>query len=256
MLAVTMQHIDKRLIKRRFSSAVLDYDQQATAQQMIHQRLISLLAQIQHRHFADVLEIGCGTGGLTKLLMQYLQAEYWELNDLCDMQAHLQEYLPKPFQFHCGDAETLSFEKKYDLIASASVVQWFADKAGFIERSPLWLKKHGFLLFSTFTSNNLKQIKTLTGVGLNYPTIDDWKGWLSPKFEILTLEQSEIVLYFEDPLAVLKHLKQTGVTATQQHGWTKGQLQVFCQQYQQNYTNSQQKIELTYSPLYILARLK
>lgn len=256
MLAVTMQHIDKGLIKQRFSSAVLDYDQQAIAQQRIHQRIISLLPQMQRQHFSNALEIGCGTGGLTKLLMQHLQVEHWELNDLCDMQTHLLEHLPEPFQFHCGDAEQLAFEKQYDLIASASVVQWFADKAGFIERCKVRLKTNGFLLFSTFTSDNLKQIKQLTGVGLTYPNLEDWQKWLSPEFEILALEQSEIVLHFDDPLAVLKHLKQTGVTATQQQGWTKGQLQAFCRQYQQNYTNSQQKVELTYSPLYVLARLK
>ncbi|HDR1333346.1 TPA: malonyl-ACP O-methyltransferase BioC [Pasteurella multocida] len=250
-----MERIDKGRIKQRFSAAVSNYDQQARAQQQIHQRLLSLLSYIDRQAFQRALEIGCGTGGLTKQLMSQLQVEHWELNDLCDMREHLQSVLPQPFHFHCGDAEQLPFPQQYDLIASASVVQWFEDKAGFIARCKVRLKKHGFLLFSTFTPNNLTQIKHLTGVGLTYPRLEDWQKWLVPEFEILALEHEEIVLHFDDPLAVLKHLKQTGVTATQQQGWTKGQLHAFCQQYQQHYRNAQHKVELTYTPMYVLARL-
>ncbi|MGC6407515.1 malonyl-ACP O-methyltransferase BioC [Bisgaard Taxon 45] len=250
-----MAIINKGRIKQCFSAARWDYDQQAIAQGLIHQHLMGLVAKMDPRPLKRVLEIGCGTGGLTKGLMSHLQAEHWDLNDLCDMQSHLRNQLPHPFQFHCGDAEQLPFPHQYDLIASASVVQWFEDKPGFIQRCKVRLKPRGFLLFSTFSPENLKQVKHLTGVGLTYPTLEMWRNWLQPEFEILTLEQREIVLHFADPLAVLKHLKQTGVTATQQQGWTKGQLQRFCQHYQQHYTNAQQQVELTYTPLYVLARL-
>ncbi|TRC65415.1 malonyl-[acyl-carrier protein] O-methyltransferase BioC, partial [Mannheimia haemolytica] len=39
-----MDRIDKGRIKQRFSAAVSNYDQQARAQQQIHQRLLSLLS--------------------------------------------------------------------------------------------------------------------------------------------------------------------------------------------------------------------
>lgn len=139
-----MDRIDKGRIKQRFSAAVSNYDQQARAQQQIHQRLLSLLSYIDRQAFQRALEIGCGTGGLTKQLMSQLQVEHWELNDLCDMREHLQSVLPQPFHFHCGDAEQLPFPQQYDLIASASVVQWFEDKAGFIARCKVRLKSTDF----------------------------------------------------------------------------------------------------------------
>lgn len=248
--------IDKLRVKQRFAAAVSNYDQQALAQQMIHQDLITLLAKMGRKHFQLVLEIGCGTGGLTQHLMQHLQVEQWELNDLCDMQEYLGEHLPQAFNFYCADAETFPFMQKYELIVSASVVQWFEDKQQFIVNCKKHLKEQGFLLLSTFTQENLKQIKQLTGIGLTYPSIEEWQTWLQPEFDILALTQKEIVLCFEHPLAALKHLKQTGVTATQQRGWTKGRLAQFCREYQQKYANAQQQVELTYSPLYMLARLK
>lgn len=248
--------IDKGRIKHRFFASALSYDQQAIAQQQIHQHLVHLLTERSELSFQRVLEIGCGTGGLTQHLMAHLQVEHWELNDLCDMQEYLQKRLTKPFYFYCGDAETFPFKQQYDLIVSASVVQWFEDKKRFIENCKKQLKHQGLLLLSTFTQQNLKEIKQLTGIGLDYPSRQDWQNWLQPEFEILVLERKEIVLSFENPMAVLAHLKQTGVTATQQEGWTKGRLQQFIREYVQYYSNSKQEVTLTYAPLYIFARLK
>ncbi|MFD1807003.1 malonyl-ACP O-methyltransferase BioC [Pasteurella oralis] len=251
-----MQKLTKQRIKQRFTQALTHYDQQAFAQQQIQQRLIDLLPLMQCQKFENVLELGCGTGGLTQGLMTALYAQHWELNDLCDVQQHLQMTLPQPFKFHCGDAEQFRFSKKYDLIAAASVVQWFEDKQGFIQRVKTGLRKQGFLLLSTFSATNLYEVKQITGIGLDYPSAAQWQQWLVPEFELLAFAQEEIVLTFAQPIEVLKHLQKTGVNAISQHGWTKTKLQHFCHQYQQNYANLQQQVTLTYAPLYLLARLK
>ena len=246
--------MDKRRIQQRFSRAFAHYDQQALAQQRIHQRLTALLPLMERRDFQHILEIGCGTGGLTRQLMRHLNAQRWTLNDLCDIAPHLTQVLPQSFRFYAGDAERLPWPEQYDLIAGASVVQWFADPAGFIARCQVRLKKRGFLLLSTFGAENLSEIRQLTGVGLNYPSPAQWRRWLSAGFELLSLEQENIVLHFDSPLAVLRHLKHTGVTATGRQAWTKGGLQHFCRQYQRQFASAHDQVRLTYAPVYLLAR--
>ena len=102
--------------------------------------------------------------------------------------------------------------------------------------------QQGLLLFSTFVPGNLYEIKKLTGKGLVYPTSDTLVGWLS------TADFT--------PLDVLRHLKATGVTATGNGCWTKGQQESFCRQYVEQFATTDGQVTLTYRPFYILATKK
>lgn len=251
--------IAKAKIAQQFAQAIPYYDKQAKVQQQIYQHLLDLLLPYQQQ-FQHILEIGCGTGGFSQCLQQQLSAQYWTFNDLCSTnQAILQKKITKNdrtfFQF--GDAEQLQFAHQYQLIASASALQWFSDPAGFLQKCGHLLANNGYLLFNVFSADNLKQIRRLTGIGLNYPSLSQWQQWLSDQFEILAQQQLTIDLLFEQPIQVLKHLKQTGVTATSQgKAWTKQQRQQFIEQYQQQFTHQQGQVTLTYTPLLFLARKK
>lgn len=250
-----MDLIEKARIRQRFSAALADYDRQAAVQKQISRQLCDLLRATDRQVFTHILEIGCGTGNLTRLLAYHFSAEQWTLNDLCDTQSRLTAVLAgQNIRFHCGDGETLPFEAQYDLIASASAVQWFHHQECFIRRCAERLTANGLLLFSTFSPQNLYEIRELTGVGLNYPDAAQWQQWLSADFEILHCSQQQTELRFSSPLNVLRHLKQSGVTATQKQFWTKGKLAAFCQNYQKNYRTSDDKVHLTYTPMLFLAR--
>ncbi|MDY4280649.1 MAG: malonyl-ACP O-methyltransferase BioC [[Pasteurella] mairii] len=252
-----MLTLDKARVAQRFSQSLTTYDQQAVAQQQINRQLIQLLLQQEKRHFAQLLEIGCGTGQLTALLKQHFSVTQWHLNDLCAVQPRLQTLLAgEQFHFFQGDAESICFPKGYDLIASASTVQWFSDPKAFIAQCAAKLRPRGLLLLSTFAPQNLQEIRHLTGIGLTCPDRDCWRDWLTPHFEILHLSQRDIPLYFASPMAVLQHLKATGVTAVRRENWTKSKLQHFLQHYQQHYAVEAKKVRLTYQPIFIFARKK
>lgn len=248
--------MSKTQIQKCFTQAHAFYDQQALAQQEIIRRLTALLAT-QGRHFDYCLEIGCGSGQLTRALAQHFSIQRWDLNDLCEPHQALSQILQhKPFRFMQGDAEQLCLPQQYDLIATASTMQWFEHKPQFLARCAAHLLPNGLLLFSTFAPENLFEIKQLTQIGLDYPELWQWRQWLEDDFEILHLSSDKIMLEFDSPKAVLLHLKQTGVTATHQSMWTKKKLQDFYQNYEKNYRTSSGKVRLTYAPILGLAKRK
>ena len=116
-----MEVIEQERIRRRFSQAVNTYDDHADAQKRICAHLVQLLTVYTSSHFRRVLEIGCGSGGFTRLLKQECQIEEWVLNDLCETwQSAIEELFPSATPlFLAGDAERLAFPGTFDLIASA-----------------------------------------------------------------------------------------------------------------------------------------
>ena len=254
-----MEAIETKQIHIRFTRALSSYDNHADAQHRISRKLASLLPHQANVRYKRMLEIGCGTGGFTGVLKQQCHIDEWILNDLCeDCQEKIEQLFPgAPPRFIAGDAETLSFPGKFDLIASASVFQWMKEPETFLHKLSGLLMQQGLLLFSTFVPGNLYEIKELTGKGLVYPTSDTLVGWLSTAdFNLLHQEEDTIVLTFKTPLDVLRHLKATGVTATGNGCWTKGRQESFCRQYAEQFATTDGQVTLTYRPLYILATKK
>ena len=75
--------INKQLITRRFSRAVESYNREAVAQKQIAYRMSDMLNHYLPRPCGRILEIGSGTGFLTRRLMETLHPEKLVLNDIC-----------------------------------------------------------------------------------------------------------------------------------------------------------------------------
>lgn len=203
-----------------------------------------------------ILEIGSGTGFLTRKIVENLRPEKLVLNDICeDMSTCYTDLLGEHVTFLSGDAERLSFPTGQDLIVSCSVLQWFVNPERFFERCNTLLKERGYFAFTTFGVENLREISAVTGVGLQYRTLEELEQALAVHYEIITSSEEHICLTFDTPLQVLYHLKNTGVTAVKRQAWTKRDLHNFCDKYSRLFSQGE-TVTLTYHPIYIIARKK
>lgn len=249
--------MDKQLIASRFAKARNTYTREARVQQQVAEKMMQLIKE-PYTRFRRVVEFGCGTGSYSRILLHTLQPETLLLNDLCrEMEECVKELCDgTTVQFVPGDAEAIDFPGETDLITSCSTLQWFNDPGAFFTRCHQALVADGLLAFSTFGATNMHEIRQLTGHGLDYLSVEELQALLSPHFDILHAEEEVVTLPFPTPQAVLKHLKQTGVTGTEKRIWTRSRLQSFCKEYTTRFSDAAGNVNLTYHPIYIIARKK
>lgn len=244
--------INKQRIKKAFTKAACTYEQEASVQQQIALKLYKILSGYLHHSPENILEIGCGTGFLTRILSAHYRPETITANDLCPEMAN---YIPDNIKFISGDVEVTSFPDKYDLIVSSSAIQWLADLTSFLEKTDHILPSNGLFAFSTFGEKNFFEIKCITGKGLPYLSKSELERLVSPSFQILEIKEEIRTLYFSSPKNVLIHMKHTGVNGINSDKWTKTNLKYFIDRYNELF-HTGDKVSLTYHPIYIIATKK
>ena len=251
-----MKH-DKALLQRRFSRNLGTYDTLATVQRDIARRLATLLERTDTAAVRNGVEIGAGTGFLTRHLARLFPAAEWTVNDLVP---ESRAYLPASISFIPGDGEAFPFgHKHYDLIASASTVQWFDDLPRFIASAAEGLVSDGILALSTFGPENFREITATTGQGLEYYPLADLERLLTANgLQILAREEWTEQQRYPTPTDVLRHLRLTGVNAVAAERWTHSRLRRFEADYRADYGNTSENggeyVTLTFHPIIIIAR--
>ena len=250
--------MDKQLIAERFSKAIATYPQEANVQRQIADKMIHLLTEHISFPCSKVIEFGCGTGIYSRMLLQALRPEELLLNDLCPEMKYCCDHILRKEQvsFLPGDAETV---QDFRIGLPGLALQWFESPENFFKRCNTLLNNQGYFAFSTFGKENMKEIRELTGNGLPYRSREELVTALSSHFDILHSEEELISLSFDNPIKVLYHLKQTGVTGisgtSSQQLRTRRDLQLFSERYTQEFTQGT-SVSLTYHPIYIIAKKK
>ncbi|MDC0657347.1 malonyl-ACP O-methyltransferase BioC [Leisingera sp. SS27] len=253
-------HLDQSRVQQSFRRGLESYHCAASVQAETAGRLARMLQEEgAPRHFGSVLEFGCGTGHLTRQLLQRFGADCLMLNDLVPEAAQLLQTLEKEIQAHTrfrsGPIESLPLPQDLDLIASASTVQWISDLPGLMARLALHLKPGGWLALSGFGRGQFRELAALGSAAAApcYLDADEWLPVLPEGLEILQIEQCPVVLEFDSALQLLKHLRQTGVNGNAQRGWSRRQLRSFEDAYRAQF-GQRGKLPLTYDPVLLVAR--
>lgn len=243
---------DYKLIKKQFEKSMNDYNKNATVQDLMASKLIIELSKIT-TDFENVLELGSGTGLLTKRIAKNINFKTFNANDLIEKsKLYVQKIIPNA-NFICGNALKIKPAKKMDLIISNAMFQWFENLEKAVSILKFSLKKDSILAFSTFTPENFKEIKEITGLTLIYKSKEEIiKALTAQGFEILYCEEFYEEIKFNTPLELLAHMKKTGVNSLSTKTWTVKEVKEFCD----NFNKKFKQTKLTYSPLIVIAKLK
>lgn len=248
---------DTDTVRRRFERAFDSYTQQASVQAHISQKLFQLWQQHQTDDSRRLLELGCGTGNLSRLLAQTLPSGCQiYLNDLCADAASTLSLFPDAYrtEFLHGDMQTIDLPNQLDTIISASAIQWTANPIALLHKLLTHLRPQGWLIISSFAPQHFHQFRQLTGIGLHYPDLNDYRENLKNHCSIKILKTEYHTLHFPDLLTLLRHLQQTGVSGIHANfRWGKQSLHDLQVAYQQQY-GQPNGLPLTYQPLYLIAQ--
>ncbi|MCG8697282.1 MAG: methyltransferase domain-containing protein, partial [Bacteroidales bacterium] len=125
-----MVEIDKKLVRKRFQKSIATYNCKAEVQKDVALKLMATLIKTNGSKYDKILEIGCGTGFLTREILEQCTIGHYSINDLNENAfSYIDEIFNnsnyRTFNFLKGDAEELNFPTELDLVISSSTIQWF-----------------------------------------------------------------------------------------------------------------------------------
>ena len=157
-----MGRIDKGQLAAHFGRRVRSFDEATPLQAQMAAALVSK-AQVHFagRTVASVLELGCGTGRMTRQLARaFPQARMTAVDISPGMIGHAQASIAG-VDFRVADAEVhlLHDPGDYDLIVSNAAAQWFEDAATTFARARARLSPGGLLAFATFGDQTFRELR-------------------------------------------------------------------------------------------------
>lgn len=209
---------DCRTIGAKFAAAADSYDETAVVQKEAAERLVDCLKRYSRvAPKSDILEFGAGSGLLTRRLVEEYRPKSVSIVDIFEV---------GPFnichdeRYYLRDAEIWVTEAtgKYDLVASSSTFQWFADLFTFLKNCRSILKDDGILAFSIYIKGNLAELDAFRPVPLNYHSFEDIYRGLSDNYDIIFAEEKDRRVEFGNVRELLMHLKHTGVAGSAPSG--------------------------------------
>ena len=240
--------VNPKSVKSHFEKTMDKYDANAVVQKFLAEILTAETASVRDS-YGKILELGCGTGLLTREIKEKIRFDSYTANDLSEKsKKYLDKILPD-YDFICGNAARIAPNSTFDLIISNAMFQWFSNLDEVVNRYRNLLNKDGILAFTTFSPDNFPELKKVTGLSLKYKTDEELKEVLEKNYKILKMETFSKTLEFKTPLELLYHLKNTGVNSLSKTKWGIKEVKNFCDRYKAEYP----ELELTYKPVIITA---
>jgi len=150
--------LDKELIRKNFSRSAASYEKHAVLQKEMAERLFSM---VRHLTPSRILDIGCGTGCLTrKLAERFPGAEVIGIDIAPGMiEVAVKNVPPVNLRYEIGDGEGLNFgQNSFDLVVSNASMQWM-DAGLVLEGVAKVLAAGGHFAFTTFGPRTLGELK-------------------------------------------------------------------------------------------------
>ncbi len=182
-----MQMMRKAQIGAAFGAAADHYEACASVQRDVALHLAQMASPLRLPDDARILEIGCGTGLLTREIRKCWPGATLIATDISDDMLQIARRSGLDADFMVMDGEAPTFDApSFDLILSSLTFQWFTDLPGALMRLHGLLKPGGSLSFSTMGSESFARWREAhdscaeTAGIASYPTLDELRTLLAP----------------------------------------------------------------------------
>ncbi len=201
-------------IIQSFSKGSQNYDREAYVQGVAAKTLGKYFHQLDRLPSGPILEIGCGTGFITKELCSSFPDRQKIITDICPtmLEKCRSNVNGEKLNFSLLDGEDFYEENKFALIVSGLVFQWFRDFQASVQKLYEGLKPGGLLLFSFLEDKSFPEWQqaccdlNLPYTGNDFPLVTD----LRPISTSYHLWEKRITLIYPNALQCLKGFKRIG----------------------------------------------
>ncbi|MFF0828452.1 malonyl-ACP O-methyltransferase BioC [Brevibacillus sp. NPDC003359] len=268
--------MQKRTISSRFSEKAASYEKYALVQKKMADHLSQMITEITiENEMRNILEIGCGTGGLTRVIRSHFSDAHYEVVEIASGMLEQAKNNLEQGGLNCSffhaDAEEWVWEqpaKSKELMVSGACFQWFAKPAHTLKGLGRILKPGAPLVFSTFGPDtfwelhdsfaNAHAILGEKGVrhGLEFLSARDWYELLKQAgFTDIEVIRKYERLTYPSVRDFLHAVKAVGASASREQGSGLGRRKLLVEMirhYEQTHKR-ETGIPVTYEVIYVRA---
>jgi len=211
--------MNSKKIRRSFSAAAESYDRHNAIQTAVARRLIDFLPA--NRQFKSILEIGCGTGIYTKMLVdKFPGSRIYSLDISPEMVNRARQHIRhENMIWLVEDAREVILEEKVSLVTGSTTVHWVNPLDELFANLNRQLYNRGQLIVNVMLRGTLTELHELR----RRVAPDKFKSPLLPtrgqvlhrldgsKLKILKVDEVEIVQEYDSAPQFLDALNEQGV---------------------------------------------
>lgn len=209
----------KARISAAFGAAATGYEGHADVQRIVARTVAELAGQRAAPKDARILEIGCGTGLLTRDIRAHWPAAELIATDLSpEMVGQAAKGAMLAGMFLPMDGEQPWFDGPwFDLILSSLAFQWFDDLPGAVARLSGLLRPGGSLIFSTMGERSFAGWRAAHGATAaeagvtDYPSLEALRAMLAGYADAFVFDE-DYVVNWGSARGLMAHLKGIGAT--------------------------------------------
>lgn len=254
---------------KRFGRRAVTYDDATPVQAGMASRLVThAVRYFGSRSGLRILELGCGTGRLTKELLEvFPEARVIAVDISTDMVAYAAQRAPRA-RFMVDDVENFvrTCNETFDLVISNAAFQWFQQMEKTLGYVKALLAADGLLAGSTFgedTFTELQQAFRSAYAALGYPEVEhtvsmrpaSWWRETLPHAEVYESRQTR---KFSDTLSFLRSVQDAGAvkSTTGAHFLRRDALRMMVKHYESCFAVPEGGgVYATYHCLYLYCRV-
>ncbi|MEE9369069.1 MAG: methyltransferase domain-containing protein [Pontiella sp.] len=208
------------MVSNRFSAAADTYDRHARPQLTLAQSVLSMLPELYPE---QILELGSGTGLLTRLLTERFPDVPIHAVDISEkMVEHSRaKFLTDSnIKWIVDDAQTFWSGDRYPLIVSSSALHWVTDLRATCDNIFQSLEPGGTFSLGMMLRGSLKELHELRIAiapektpSITLPTYEEVKAYLQAAgFNLERRKHSEEEIIYDDAKSFFKAIHEQGVT--------------------------------------------